>query len=75
MSSDARRNTDDRSELASAIGFYVLGDISLGKAAEKAGVSRWKMEGLLRRAGIDPNLGPQNEAELQAEIEAALDVE
>ncbi|MFH5801840.1 UPF0175 family protein [Haladaptatus sp. CMAA 1911] len=33
--------------LATTIGLYVLGEISLGKAAERTGVTRWEMEEIL----------------------------
>jgi len=48
MATDRRRNAvEDKQELATTIGLYVLSEISLGKAAERTGVTRWEMEELL----------------------------
>jgi predicted HTH domain antitoxin len=71
---EASRDTADDS-LATAIGEYVLGEISLGKAAEKAGMTRWEFEELLEDAGFDALYGPRSMAELQDEVDVALDLE
>jgi predicted HTH domain antitoxin len=72
-----RRDTasEDTEQLATTIGLYVLGEISLGKAAERTGVTRWEMEDLLQEAGVELRLGPQSMDELEAEVDSALDVE
>lgn len=76
MATDRRRNdVEDKQELATTIGLYVLGEISLGKAAERAGVTRWEMEELLQEAGIELQLGPQSMDELEDEVDVALDLE
>lgn len=76
MASDRKRvQTGDSSELAETIGLYALGEISLGRAAERTGVSRWEMKDVLKDAGVKLRLGPQSEAELQDEVDAALDLE
>lgn len=62
-------------ELATTIGLYVLGEISLGKAAERTGVTRWEMREILESAGVEPRLGPQSAAELADEVDTALDRE
>lgn len=62
-------------ELAEAIGLFILGKISLGKAAERAGVSRWEMESILEEAGVERRYGPQSTADLDDEVDAALDIE
>jgi predicted HTH domain antitoxin len=49
-SSTSREPTD---ELATAVGRYVLGELSLGKAAEEAGMSRWEFEEVLKDADFD----------------------
>lgn len=59
-------------DLALAVGRYVLDDISLGRAAELAGVSRWKMIDVLREHGIEPRIGPQSVEEAKAEAEGRL---
>lgn len=65
----------DRDELATAIGLYVLGEVSVGKAAEQAGVTRWEFLDILQEAGIPTRLGPRTKEEAQEDTEAALDVE
>jgi predicted HTH domain antitoxin len=44
--------SDASDELATAVSQYALGEISLGKAAESAGMSRWEFEELLEAAGF-----------------------
>ena len=72
-----RRNPpfDDADELATTIGLYALGEISLGKAAERTGVTRWEMIDLLSEAGVEVRLGPQQTTDLEDEVNAALDLE
>lgn len=59
-------------DLAYAIGRYVLGDVSLGRSAELAGVSRWRMMDVLREHGVELRLGPQSVEEAKAEAEGRL---
>lgn len=61
--------------LATAIGQYVLGEISLGKAAENAGMTRWEFEKRLDEAGFDALYGPRSAEELQDEVDTVLDGE
>ncbi|MCU4973975.1 UPF0175 family protein [Halobacteria archaeon AArc-m2/3/4] len=76
MATDRRSPpVDDTEELATTIGLYVLGEISLGKAAERTGVTRWEMEELLSEAGVEVRLGPQSMEDLQDEVDTALDIE
>jgi len=77
MATDRRRNAvEDKQELATTIGLYVLSsEISLGKAAERTGVTRWEMEELLQEAGVELQLGPQSMDELEDEVDVALDLE
>ena len=73
MATDRRRDVlEDIEPLATTIGLYVLGEISLGKAAERTGVTRWEMEEILQEAGVEPRLGPQSMDELEDEVDAAL---
>lgn len=58
-------------ELATAVGQYVLGEISLGKAAEEAEMSRWEFEELLKDAGFTGLYGPRTDDGLQADLDAA----
>ena len=43
---------------------HVLGEISLGKAADLTGVTRWEMEEILQEAGVKLRLGPQTKDDL-----------
>lgn len=74
MASDAttRPGGDD---LATVIGQYVLGEISLGKAAERVGLSRWEFEDLLQEAGFTALYGPRTPEQLEDEVDAMLDPE
>ena len=63
---------DPDDDLAYAIGRYVLSGISLGGAAELAGVSRWRMMELLREHDIEIRLGPESIDEARAEAEGRL---
>lgn len=67
-SSTSHEPTD---ELATAIGQYVLGELSLGKAAEEAGLSRWEFEEVLEDAGFDAVYGPRTTDDLRSELETA----
>lgn len=62
---------DHTEEFATTIGLYVLGEISLGKAAERADITRWEMRELL----TEVRLGPQTMDALEDEVETALDIE
>lgn len=76
MATDRRSpHVDDTEELATTIGLYVLGEISLGKAAERTGVTRWEMEEILSEADIEVRLGPQDMEDLEDEVDTALDIE
>jgi len=70
----ARRSpVDDTEAFATTVGRSVLGEISLGKAAERVGLTRWEMEELLQEGGVDLQLGPQSTDELAEEVDVALD--
>lgn len=73
MATDATSEPDD-DELATAIGEYVLGEISLGKAAERAGLTRWEFEELLEEVGFTALYGPRTHEGLDAEVDDALDL-
>lgn len=75
MATDRRRVDIDTDELATTIGLYVLGEFSLGKAAERVGVSRWEMQELLKEHGVEPRLGPTDMDDAADEIEAIRDFE
>ena len=73
MAEASRDEADDT--LATAIGQYVLGEISLGKAAENAGMTRWEFEERLEDAGFDALYGPRSPEGLRDEVDVALDLE
>ncbi|AEN07786.1 protein of unknown function UPF0175 (plasmid) [halophilic archaeon DL31] len=76
MATDRRSDAvEDKEQLATTIGLYVLGEISLGKAAKRTGVTRWEMEEILQEAGVELRLGPQSMDELEDEVDVALDLE
>lgn len=72
MASTSREPTD---ELATAVGQYVLGELSLARAAEEAGMSRWEFEEILEDAGFTSLYGPRTDDELQREVDVALDLD
>lgn len=74
MASKASREPAD-DELATAIDRYVLGEISLGKAAENAGMTRWEFEKLLQETEFTALYGPRTTEELQDEVGVDLDLE
>lgn len=58
--------------IALAVYQYEHEDISLGAAAERAGVVRWEMMDILTSRGVTLRLGPATIEEAQAEV-AAVD--
>jgi predicted HTH domain antitoxin len=72
----ATETEGDRESLATAIGLYALGDLSLGEAAERAGVSRFRMHEALTEAGIDAALGGAESVEdVRSDAESLRDGE
>ena len=61
MASTSSEPTD---ELATAVGRYVLGELSLGRVAEEAGMSRWEFEEVLENAGFSSLYGLRTDDEL-----------
>lgn len=61
--------------MAAAIHRYEHDEISLGKAARLAGVSRFDMPDLLREHGVRVNLGPDDMEAGHREIDPAHDLE
>jgi len=51
----------------------VLGELSLARAAEEAGMSRWEFEEILADAGFTSLYGPRTDDELQRELDVARD--
>jgi Arc/MetJ-type ribon-helix-helix transcriptional regulator len=65
----------DDARLAAAIHLYDNDEISLGKAARLAGVSRFDMPDLLREHSVEVTLGPEDMKDAQREIDVARDLE
>lgn len=74
MASDASAEPRD-DEVATPVGEYVLGAISLGKAAERVDMTRLEFETLLREAGFTALYGPRSADALSDEVDAVLDLE
>ena len=74
MATEASREPGD-DDLATAIGEYVLGEISLGRAGERVGMTRWEFEELLEEAGFTALYGPRSPEALEDEVDVALDLE
>ena len=66
---------DPPDELVTAVGQYVLGELSLGRAAEEAGLSRWEFETVFEEAGFTALYGPRSDADLRAELDATHHLE
>lgn len=65
----------DSTDLATAIGLSLLGETSLGKASERAGLSRWELQALLEELDVETRHGPRTLEDLQAEVDVALDLD
>lgn len=75
MATEARSG-EDREAIATAVGLYVLGDATLGQAAQTAGVSRFRMRDILNDAGIEVYLGGVESVEAaRRDLETLDDVE
>lgn len=53
----------------------MLGEISLGRAAERAGLTRWEFEELLEDVGFTALYGPRTREQLDPEVDDAHDLE
>lgn len=75
MATDRRDPDVADDELALIVGQYALGELTLGQAAERAGVSRFRMREVLQEAGVEVRLGPADQTEAADEVDVALDRE
>lgn len=75
MATDHYGTEGGTEELATTVGLYVLGEISLGKAAERLDVGRWEMREILAEHDIQPRLGPRDMEEAAEEVENIRDFE
>jgi len=67
--------TGDDTELATVIGLYALGELTLGEAAAQLDISKEEMRATLVDAGVRLRLGPQDREAAQDEVDVALDIE
>ncbi|PSP79528.1 hypothetical protein BRC81_04765 [Halobacteriales archaeon QS_1_68_20] len=63
--------SSEDTELATTIGLYALGELSLGEAASRADVSRIGMREILDDAGIALRFGPQTKEEASDDVDVA----
>lgn len=61
--------------VAAAVHLYDDGEVSLGKAARLAGVSRFEMPEILREHGVAVELGPEDMDDALREVDVARDLE
>jgi len=66
---------DEEARTAAAVHLYEEGEISIGKAARLADVSRQEMPGILQEHGVEVRLGPKDMDDAEREIEAARDLD
>lgn len=62
-------NTD----LATAVGLCVIGDVTVPEAADAADVTRWELEEAIESAGLAEPLGLNGDADVAADIDSLLD--
>lgn len=73
-----QRNVGDddlNTDLATAVGLCVLGEVAIPEAAAVAGVTRWELEEAIESAGIAGPLGLDDDADVASEIDDLLDGE
>ncbi|MDY6765392.1 MAG: UPF0175 family protein [Halobacteria archaeon] len=61
--------------VAATVALYERKEITLGQAAQLAGVNRFEMRDILRDHGVELRLGPEDMEDAEDEIETALDLE
>lgn len=74
MASDVSVEPGDE-EVATAVGRYVLGEISLGQAAEQIGMTCWEFEELLHEVGFTALYGPRTMDQLVEELDVVSDAD
>lgn len=71
MPPDSAEASSEDTELATIIGLYALGELSLGEAADRAGVPRLEMQEILDDAGVTLRLGPRTKEDARDEVDVA----
>jgi predicted HTH domain antitoxin len=65
---------ESQNDLATIIGLYALGELSLGQAAQEADVSQQEFRKILSNTSIEARVGPNDLDDAQDEVDTALDV-
>lgn len=71
MSLDSRRSDSVDTDLATTVGLYALGALTLGEAADRAEVSEIRMREILADAGVELRLGPETKDGARSEVDVA----
>ena len=61
----------DDVDLATVVGRYALEELTLGEAAERADVSKIRMQEILNEAGAELRLGPETSEDARSEVDVA----
>lgn len=69
MARNSAAAAGDDTEVATVIGLYALGELTLGEAADRLDVSRVEMREILADAGVDLRLGPRSKREAVEELD------
>lgn len=69
MASDSHVSSGEETELATVVGLYALGELTLGEAADRLDVSRIRMQEILHDLGVDLRLGPRTTGEAVEELD------
>jgi len=60
-------------DLATAVGLCVIGDVTVAQAAKSTGVTRWELAETIEEVGLAEELGLTDDASAAAEIDAIFD--
>ena len=69
------RTREGRDELATVIGLYALGELTIGEAADRLDVSRYRMRDVLQESGVGVRAGPESAEDARDDASTALDIE
>jgi predicted HTH domain antitoxin len=72
MSDPVPTDTDER--LVAAVGLYALGELTLGQAAERAGLSRFELRSTLRASSVELRTGYADAERAARDLEVARTV-